>query len=143
MSNILDPYHYLTEEKLDEAGAGFDQAQIDADDWKDVLQAAGAGTKPKLQTNAERGKEAGFDPHEPTKDDGYAWVWKGKGVTLYTAYDPITGKPASSSKSKSNNKNFAGYIGIDGNAAKVKELFGMIKDVGYVKGSDPRARSFI
>ena len=111
------------EDKSTKAEWGFDLTSITAENWKKVLKEAGASTTPVLEE--------------------YAWVWKGKGVTLYTGNDPITGKYGSRNY-REKEVDYASYIGIDGDKEKVKKLAGLIKELAdNIKEESPRKRDFI
>ena len=120
MSKAKELLKFCNEAK---AEAGFDHTDITAANWEKVLDAAGAVTK------AGRGENY--------------WIWQGDGIVIRTGNDPITGKYALG-KSRPDEKNFASYIGLEGDAKKVKEIYSLIKKLADdIKDEDPNNASFI
>lgn len=63
--------------------------------------------------------------------------WKGKGVTIITGNNPISGGPRGE-------KNYASYIGISGSPEAVKNAVKLIKKYAeYIKGESKNRRDFI
>jgi hypothetical protein len=71
------------------------------------------------------------------------WLWSGPGINIYTGNNPITGEYAWSGK-REDEKNYASYIGIDGDASKVLDAVKLIKQYAtYIKGQSPGKRGYI
>ena len=112
-------------EILSEATAkhGFDLTGITASNWKKVL--AAVGVRPAAAQS------------------GITWKWTGPGIQIFTGNDPITGK-YSQSGGREDEKDYASYIGIEGDPAKVKMAAGLIKKLAKtIKGESPGEREFI
>ena len=123
---ILPGRNYFAEklmEASDWAEAGFDLTDISASSWKKLLDMYNI-------------------PHTPRKTK-YGWVWSGNSpVTIWTANDPITGKYIDGGRG--NEKDYASYIGISGDADDVKAVFNFIKtNATGIKDSNPRKREWI
>lgn len=102
---------------------GFDLTDIPANRWKRLLRMIGADEEPVNKS--------------------HAWVWKGNGVTIYTANNPITGEYGARGN-RSPEVGYAGYIGIEGNEDKVEDVADYIRDMAdYIKGESPGTRDFI
>ena len=69
--------------------------------------------------------------------------WKGKGVKLVTANNPITGEYAKSG-GRQNEIGYASYMGIEGDSKKVEKLAKSIKKhASWIKGENKTEREFI
>jgi hypothetical protein len=110
---------------------GFDSTEISASNWKAILSMGGAQGSPVLRGSGQRG----------------GWVWQGQGVKIITSNDPFTGERYDSNEHPGmydTSKDYVGYIGIEGEAEKVKEIAKEIKKrASYVKGTSPHDRDFI
>lgn len=107
-----------------EKKAGFDLTTISATKWKELLKL--------INANSER----------PTKERN-SWRWTGAGVSVWAGNDPISGKYAIGSSSRDDEKNYASYIGIQGQPDKVKMVVDFIKKNGRYKDFNPNDREFI
>ena len=100
---------------------GFDLTDFKPGGWKSVLRGIGAST------NGVKDTSVGYPMFQ----------WKGKSVTIYTGNNPITGGPRGE-------KDYASYIGIDGDATAVKLAVGLIKKYADdTKDESPGRRDFI
>ena len=114
---------------------GFDLTDFKPNGFKKVLQ--GLGIKPV----AVRGDEV------PGKKQS-GWVWKGSGIIIVTGNNPITGEYHSQNKDgkplRKSEKNYASYMGVEGNIKKVELAVQLIKKwADYIKNEDPKRRSYI
>jgi|TARA_B100000315_G_scaffold239527_1_gene258396 hypothetical protein len=81
-----------------------------------------------------------------SKYDVYQWEWKGSGILIVTANNPITGEYASEpgKPARKKDRNYASYMGVEGKPDKVQTAVGLIKqNASHIKGEDPRNRSYI
>jgi hypothetical protein len=102
---------------------GFDLTEIKAANWIKALRSVGVSTTPK-QT-------------------GRGWLWKGPGIIVVTANDPIGGDYYREG-GRGNEKDYASYIGIEGDPAKVMTLVKAIKrGATDIKDESPGEREFI
>lgn len=107
---------------------GFDLTDFKPGGWERVLRSIGASTTPKKLST------------------GYpAFRWVGKrgigakraSVQIVTGNNPITGGPRGE-------KNYASYIGIEGDPQAVKDVVRLIKqEADYYKDESPGRRDFI
>ena len=111
---------------------GFDLTDFKNGGFQKVLR--GLGIKPK----AIRGDEV-----SGRKQSG--WVWPGSGIIIVTGNNPITGEYYSGGKIKrKSEKNYASYIGVEGNAKKVELAVQLIKKwADYIKNESPGKRNYI
>jgi len=74
-------------------------------------------------------------------DKGFQW--KGRGILIVTGNDPITGKFRNPDR-RDPERNYASYIGIEGDADKVKRAVELIKkNTSYRKGESKGTRGYI
>lgn len=72
---------------------------------------------------------------------GFTWV--GDGIEITTSNNPITGE-YSNPRMRSAEKDYASYIGIEGDRAKVLKAVKAIKmNKNYIKAESPEERDFI
>ena len=95
------------------------------------------GIKPK----AVRGDEV-----SGRKENG--WVWQGPGIRIVTGNNPITGEYHSQNKEgkplRKAEKNYAGYMGIEGKPNLVEKAVELIKKyASYIKNEQPGRRGYI
>jgi len=111
---------------------GFDLTGFkSAEDWKKVLKSVGISDEGKLTTEKVSGIENVY------------WVWKGKGITIYTGNNPVTGEYLYP-KRREPEVGYASYIGIEGNEDKVKKVVKTIKSLtNDIKAESPNKRDFI
>ena len=77
-----------------------------------------------------------------SKKGSYGWVWKGKDISITTGNNPITGDFFSGWRK--NEKDYAGYIGIEGKPDLVKKAVKLIKKYStYIKDESPGRRDYI
>ena len=77
-----------------------------------------------------------------SKKGSYGWVWKGKDISITTGNNPITGEFFSGLRK--NEKDYAGYIGIEGKQDLVKKAVKLIKKYStYIKDESPGRRDYI
>jgi ribosome modulation factor len=109
--------------------AGFDLTSISPENWVAMLKQLGAAEKPE---NVDTGK-------------GYpTWQWKGDGILVVTAQDPVTGLPAGKSMGSGGTEvGYASYIGLEGSLEKVKAAADFIQKHGQYKDYSPDNRDFI
>tara|TARA_B100000073_G_C23437338_1_gene453878 strand:- start:111 stop:467 length:357 start_codon:yes stop_codon:yes gene_type:complete len=89
-------------------------------------------------------KNLGIKPKANQGRDG--WEWKGNGIMIVTANNPITGEYATRAGGipRKNEKDYASYIGIEGKPELVSRAVELIKKYStYIKGESPGKRSFI
>ena len=114
---------------------GFDLTDFKSNGFQKVLR--GLGIKPKAVHGTEvRGRKE------------HGWVWDGSGIRIVTGNNPITGEYHSRNKEgkpmRKSEKNYASYIGVEGNAKKVDLAVELIrKFADYIKNEDPNRRSYI
>ena len=112
----------LTEQK---AKHGFDLSDFKPGGYKKVLKALGIPMKSKIG-NPDKG-----------------FQWKGRGILIVTGNDPITGKFRNPDR-RDPERNYASYIGIEGDADKVKRAVELIKKhTSYRKGESKGTRGYI
>ena len=87
---------------------GFDLSDFKPGGYKKVLKALGIPMRSKIG-NPDKG-----------------FQWKGRGILIVTGNDPITGKFRNPDR-RDPERNYASYIGIEGDADKVKRAVELIK----------------
>lgn len=93
--------------------AGFDLTDISAIKWKELLKTIGAQEK---GTKTPKG-----------------WNWEGDSILIVSANNPITGEYYAPNY-REDEKDYASYIGIEGNLEKVQTVVKFIKtNAGYYK----------
>ena len=70
------------------------------------------------------------------------WEWKGNGILIVTGNNPITGEFAEKGR-RGNEKDYASYVGIEGNQDAVETAVELIKQYGSSKGESKGRRGFI
>jgi hypothetical protein len=125
MKNIQNFQEFLAESAINEASReyGFDLTEISANNWDEVLASVGIDSSDAEKTN-----------------DG--WLWKNDKISIYTANNPVTGEYYSNSK-RSIEKNYASYIGLEGDPETVRKVAALIKERGQFKGESPTSRRYI
>ena len=116
----------IKEELLIEAAKhGFDLTDFKRNGFKQLLKAL------KIKPKAQDGK--------------HGWEWKGNGILIVTANNPITGEYYSGSKIKrKNEKDYASYMGIEGKPELVQQAVELVhKWAVYVKDESPGKRDYI
>tara|TARA_R100000995_G_scaffold74993_1_gene44173 strand:- start:627 stop:1016 length:390 start_codon:yes stop_codon:yes gene_type:complete len=104
---------------------GFDLAGFKPGGYKKVLKALGIPMKSKI------GKP----------DKGFQW--KGRNILIVTGNDPITGK-FRNPENRDPERNYASYIGIEGDEKKVEQAVKLIKqNLQYYKEESKGKRDFI
>jgi len=107
---------------------GFDLTDIRGSDFASILRAFGMNPDRPMDTNK-------------------GWVWKGSGIMVVTANNPITGQPYKvrrTSGGYDTEKDYASYIGIEGDTAKVAKIAELIRGKAIsIKGESPGDREFI
>ena len=104
---------------------GFDLAGFKPGGYKKVLKALGIPMRSKIG-NPDKG-----------------FQWKGRGILIVTGNDPITGKFRNPDR-RDPERNYASYIGIEGDADKVKKAVELIKKhTSYRKGESKGTRGYI
>ena len=74
---------------------------------------------------------------------GGSWEWKGNGILIVTANNPITGEYAVEGRRK-DEKDYASYIGIEGKPDLVQQAVELVhKWASYTKDESPGRRSYI
>ena len=82
----------------------------------------------KIKPNAEKGRTG--------------WEWKGNGIIIVTANNPITGEYYSGIRK--NETDYASYIGVEGKPELVQKAVDLIKKYStYIKDESPGRRSYI
>lgn len=78
------------------------------------------------------------------EDDGRRrYVWHNSDVVVVTGNNPITGE-YSDPEMREPEKGYASYIGIEGDAEVVEEVYEYIQNnVDFIKGRNPDEREFI
>jgi len=109
---------------------GFDLTDFKVNGFKKVLQ--GLKIRPKAELSDK---------------SGGSWHWKGNGILIVTANNPITGEYASSGVTgvtRKKEKNYASYMGVQGHPDKVEKAVELIKKhASNIKGETPNRRSYI
>jgi hypothetical protein len=124
MKNIQNFQEFIAESLINEnAQHGFDLTEISSQNWKKVL--ASVNIKP--------------ESCEKTEDSG--WLWKNDKISIYAANDPITGKHYKMSNRIE--KNYASYIGLEGDPDEVESVALLIKQLGQSKGESKNSRNYI
>mgnify|MGYP001215146494 FL=1 len=104
---------------------GFDLAGFKPGGYKKVLKALGIPMRSKIGR-----PEKGFQ-------------WKGRDILIVTGNDPITGK-FRNPENRDPERNYASYIGIEGEEQKVKQAVKLIKqNLQYYKEESKGKRDFI
>ena len=70
------------------------------------------------------------------------FYWQGSGILIVTGNNPITGEFAEKGR-RENEKNYASYIGIEGDQDAVETAVELIKQYGRSKGESKGRRGFI
>ena len=71
------------------------------------------------------------------------FFWKGRDILIVTGNDPITGK-FRNPENRDPERNYASYIGIEGEEKKVKQAVKLIKqNLQYFKDESKGTRGFI
>jgi len=78
---------------------------------------------------------------ETAKKTDRAWVWEGEGITIYTGNDPLTGKYLSGHRE--DEIGYLSYVGVEGDADKVKIAVDHLNEFGNFKDESPGRRDFI
>ena len=114
--------------KLTEAAKhGFDLTDFKSGGFKKLLKLLQIKPKAKL-TKSRHGVSQ--------------WEWKGKNILIVTGNNPITGEFAEKGR-RENEKNYASYIGIEGDQDAVETAVELIKQYGRSKGESKGRRGFI
>jgi len=101
---------------------GFDLTDIEGADWIKVL------------------KSVNLDPNSGKKTDR-GWVWENDKIMIVTANNPITGEHYSG---RGNEKDYASYIGLEGDDATVVKAAKEIQDYAInIKDMNKKSRDFI
>lgn len=92
-------------------------------------------------------QSAGINPNTPDDTDR-GWIWKGSGVIVVTANNPITGEAykrrRETGMTGDAEKDYASYIGIEGDPEKVAAIAHAIKKYATaIKGETKGSRSYI
>lgn len=107
---------------------GFDHTDISAGDWKKVLNRAGVTE---------------MEPEHESEHGSKFWVWESPKIKIVTLNNPISGEYAGPGK-RENEKDFAGYIGLEGDEDTVEIIANLIKSLASdIKGESPGDRSYI
>jgi len=102
---------------------GFDLTDIPAEKWTELLGLI--GYERSTPVTSEKGHQ-----------------WPGEGVLIVTANNPITGEYYLPNR-RGREKGYASYIGIQGDADKVKMVADFIRTYGDYKDEEPHSRGFI
>ena len=103
---------------------GFDLTDISGEKWIEMLNMIDASTTP------EQGEKSG-------------WYWRGQNVLVVSGNNPITGE-YHNPESRSPEKGYASYIGIEGEADLVSEVADFIRaNADEIKDEEPHERGFI
>jgi len=87
-------------------------------------------------------KMLGISNTKPSKDsDKSGWTWSGPGISLTTGNDPISGERFGGHREPE--VGYASYIGMTGDADKVKKAADYIRKFGDPKDESPNSRDFI
>ena len=109
---------------------GFDLTDFNKGGFQETIKKLGISSKPSDFKFSGRTERAGF-------------VWEGDGIKIVTGNNPISGEYGQNDR-RENEKNYASYIGIEGNAEKVDNAVLLIKkNTSYRKGESPNEREFI
>ena len=113
--------------KLTEAKKhGFDLTDFKRNGFKQLLKAL------KIKPKAEHSDKSGG-----------SWEWKGNGILIVTANNPITGEYAVEGRRK-DEKDYASYMGVEGKPDLVQQAVELIhKWASYIKDESPGRRSYI
>jgi hypothetical protein len=104
---------------------GFDLTDFNSpEDWKRIIKELKITPTPKWN-----------------KGTGH-FIWKGPGIMIVTANDPISGKYGQEGRRK-DEKGYASYIGIEGDVELVKKAAELIRKYGSSKDESPGRRDFI
>jgi hypothetical protein len=123
MKNIQTFQEFLGESIINEnAQYGFDLTEISSQNWKKVL--ASVDIKPESCEKTDSG-----------------WLWKNDKISIYAANDPITGKHYKMANKME--KNYASYIGLEGDPDEVESVALLIKQLGQSKGESKNSRDYI
>lgn len=116
---------------------GFDLTSfISAESFENILTEMGLPLKAKRARARDD-----FDRKTPLNQRPF--VWKRPGLRLVTGNNPITGDYYNSAR-RPNEKGYASYIGIEGNATAVHKLVKLIKErADYIKDESENASHFI
>jgi hypothetical protein len=115
---------------------GFDTTEFKPDGFLAVLK--GIGAKPKAQII-----KLTYWKGRSMERDYFHFFWQGDGVRIVTYYNPLTGMTPYGELSPGA-INLAGYIGIEGEPAKVSKAARLIKrNAEYVKDEEPGQLGFI
>jgi len=82
------------------------------------------------------------DPDLNLERQGRGFVWQTEGLLIETKNNPITGEYGNP-KQREPEKDYAGYIGIEGTPEQVKEAVKLIKKYSGNKDESPNRREFI
>lgn len=102
--------------------AGFDLTKFKPGDFEKLLELLGLDKKGKL--------------------DHTIWLWGNDKILLLTANNPITGV-SGRSYNQSQEKDYAGYIGLEGDKDLVDKAFEFIKNNADYKNVNPTHREYI
>ncbi len=103
---------------------GFDLTDFKSNKFKVVLK--NLGIRPKSQNMGDNG-----------------FYWKGNGILIITGNDPITGQFWNPDM-REPEKDYASYIGIEGNPEMVEKAVDLIKKyASYIKNESPGSRQYI
>lgn len=85
-----------------------------------------------------------LDPRRSFHEDGQGrgFVWETEGLLIETKNNPITGQYGQP-QLREPEKNYAGYIGIEGTPEQVKETVKLIKKYSDSEDESPNVRNFI
>jgi len=125
---MFDLKRFLTEHRtiLREAEHGFDLTSFKPGGFQKVLQ--GLGIPVSQGTLVQSGSPV--------------WAWAGPGIQIMTGNNPITGE-RSSRTIGNGEKDYASYMGLEGDAAKVKQAVALIKKHADEIKDESDTRDFI
>lgn len=112
---------------------GFDLTDFEPDGFQKVLK----GLKiPLGNVSEDFGRDIDNAPYRR------GWKWHGEGIEIITGNNPITGEYRQTTQ-RSPEKDYASYIGIEGERAKVLLAVKLIKETSGNKDESPERRDFI
>ena len=112
---------------------GFDLTKFEPDGFEKVLKELDI---PLGNVSEDFGRDLDNAPYRR------GWIWHGEGIEIITGNNPVTGE-YNRPTARSPEKDYASYIGIEGERAKVLKAVKLIKESSGNKDESPNRRDFI
>ena len=113
---------------------GFDLTDFEPNGFQKVLKGVGIPVSDGKYITKDYGEGVGVV--------GYGYVWEKDGLMIITSNNPITGE-YNNPKQRENEKDYASYMGIEGDEDEVAQAVKLIKEYSGSKDESVGRRDFI